>query len=96
MTATVPGYDSAGNLSFLCMTSAYDVGRFVVKSLEMPSWPPELSMCGERMSVSSLINTVQASRGTFLSLFVLRPLNLEQVDTSTLPFGRTPKDSNMN
>jgi hypothetical protein len=63
MTAIVPGYDAANNLSFLCMTSAYDVGRFVVRSLDLTAWPPELSMCGERMSVSTLINTVQACRG---------------------------------
>lgn len=71
MTATVPGYDSAGNLSFLCMTSARDVARFVVRSLDLPSWPQELSMCGERMSVSTLINTVQACRGTSSPLHFL-------------------------
>ncbi|KAF2710003.1 NAD(P)-binding protein [Pleomassaria siparia CBS 279.74] len=63
MTATVPGYDSEGNLSSLCMTSARDVGKFVVRALDLPSWPKEMSMCGERMTVSTLINTVQACRG---------------------------------
>ena len=63
MTATAPVYDAAGNLSHLCLTSAYDVGRFVVRSLDMPSWPQELSMVGERMSVNALIDTVKTCRG---------------------------------
>jgi hypothetical protein len=64
MTATVPLYDSAQNLSNLCLTSAYDVAKFVVRSLDVQSWPQEMSMCGERMSVQSLIDVIQQCRGT--------------------------------
>lgn len=63
MTAQAPVYDSANNLSGLCMTSAYDVGRFVVRALDMAQWPSELTMCGERTSVSALIETVKQCRG---------------------------------
>ncbi|KAF2185734.1 NAD(P)-binding protein [Zopfia rhizophila CBS 207.26] len=63
MTAQAPVYDQAGNMANLCLTSAYDVGRFVVRALDMPQWPAELSMCGERMSVTTLINTVKSCRG---------------------------------
>lgn len=63
MTAVAPVYDSAQNLSSLCLTSAYDVAKFVVRSLDMPSWPHEMSMCGERMSVNALIDLIQQCRG---------------------------------
>jgi hypothetical protein len=63
MTATAPVYDSAQNYSYLCLTSAYDVAKFVVKSLDMPSWPQEMSMCGERMSVNALIDLIEQCRG---------------------------------
>jgi hypothetical protein len=64
MTAEAPVYDSAGNLSYLCLTSAYDVGRFVVRALNMAQWPAEMSMCGERMSVNALVEAIKTYRGT--------------------------------
>ncbi|KAF2733929.1 hypothetical protein EJ04DRAFT_438066 [Polyplosphaeria fusca] len=63
MTAEAPVYDSARNLSTVCLTSAYDAGRFIVRSLDMAQWPAELSMCGERMTVNTLIETVKNCRG---------------------------------
>lgn len=64
MTAdAAPVYDSAGNLSYLCLTSAYDVGRFVTRALDMPQWPSEMSMCGERMSVNALVEAIKTYRG---------------------------------
>ncbi|OCL01972.1 NAD(P)-binding protein [Glonium stellatum] len=63
MTAQAPVYDSANNLATLCLTSAYDVGRFVVRALDMAQWPSELTMCGERVTVSTLIDIVKQCRG---------------------------------
>ncbi|KAF2000979.1 hypothetical protein P154DRAFT_575683 [Amniculicola lignicola CBS 123094] len=63
MMATAPVYDAGGNLSYLCLTSAYDVARFVVKALDMAHWPAEMSMCGERISVRALVDTIQTCRG---------------------------------
>ncbi|ORY14420.1 hypothetical protein BCR34DRAFT_232429 [Clohesyomyces aquaticus] len=63
MTAEAPVYDAVGNLAYLCMTSAYDVGKYVVRALDMAQWPAELSMCGERTSVNQLIDTVRQCRG---------------------------------
>lgn len=74
MTAVAPVYDSAQNLSYLCLTSADDVARFVVRSLDMPSWPHEMTMCGQRMSVNALIDVIQTCRGTMLS-----PITIEFV-----------------
>lgn len=69
MQAIAPVYDAAQNYSFLCMTSIYDVARFVVRSLDMPTWAPEMSMCGERMSVNTLLQTIVACRSMLASLF---------------------------
>lgn len=63
MSAVAPVYDSTQNLSVVCLTSAYDVARFVVRSLDMPSWPSEMTMCGERVTVQTLIETIQSCRG---------------------------------
>jgi hypothetical protein len=73
MTATAPVYDSAQNMSNLCLTSAYDVAKFVVQSLDIPSWPQEMSMCGERMSVNALIELIQQCRG--MSTRIINSIN---------------------
>lgn len=64
MTAIAPVYDAADNLSFVCLTSIYDVAKFVVRSLDIPHWPVEMSMCGDRMSVNALIELIKTCRGT--------------------------------
>ncbi|KAF2654592.1 NAD(P)-binding protein [Lophiostoma macrostomum CBS 122681] len=63
MTAEAPVYDSAGNLSYLCLTSAYDVAKYVVEALNLTQWPAEMSMCGERMSVNALVEAIRSYRG---------------------------------
>ncbi|KAF2203217.1 NAD(P)-binding protein [Delitschia confertaspora ATCC 74209] len=63
MTAQAPVYDPAGNMATLCMTSAYDVGQFVVKALDLPQWPAELFVCGEKLTVNQLVNTIKQCRG---------------------------------
>lgn len=68
MTAIAPVYDVANNYSYLCLTSIYDVAKFVVRSLSMSQWPTEMSMCGERISVNALIELMKTCRGTLLSL----------------------------
>lgn len=67
MTAVAPVYDAASNLSYLCLTSIYDVAKFVVRSLDMAQWPAELSMCGERISVNALVDLIKTCRGTLIS-----------------------------
>jgi hypothetical protein len=47
----------------MCLTATYDVARFVVRALDMPQWPAEMSMCGERMSVNELVETIKICRG---------------------------------
>lgn len=62
MTAIAPVWDAGQNLAYVCLTSAYDVARFVVRSLDLPSWTSEMSMCGERMSVNALVELIRACR----------------------------------
>ncbi|KAF2140639.1 uncharacterized protein K452DRAFT_351861 [Aplosporella prunicola CBS 121167] len=62
MTAQVPAFGSANQLSHVCMTAAQDVGRLVVAALDMPSWPPELRMHGERLKVYDLITIARQTR----------------------------------
>ncbi|KAF2087430.1 NAD(P)-binding protein [Saccharata proteae CBS 121410] len=63
MRAQVPAYDSANRLSMVCLTAAQDVARFVVRALDLPVWPPELRMCGERMRVADLVVVAREVRG---------------------------------
>jgi len=62
MTSMAPIYDANQNLSYICLTSAYDVAQFVVRALDMPTWPSEMSMCGERMTVHALVEAIRACR----------------------------------
>lgn len=64
MSAHVPAYnsDNLPNVT-ICMTAAQDVGKFVTKALDMPQWPPELRMCGQRIAVKDLVALVQRLRG---------------------------------
>ena len=64
MSAQVPAYN-ANNMPnvTICMTAAQDVGKFVTKALDMPQWPPELRMCGQRIALKDLVGLVQRLRG---------------------------------
>jgi hypothetical protein len=82
LAAVAPVYDAANKNSFLCLTSMYDVLKFVVQSLNITHWPAELSMRGDRISANALIEFIQKCRGiispmVYLSslLMLLRPSN---------------------
>ncbi|KAK4896133.1 hypothetical protein LTR27_005990 [Elasticomyces elasticus] len=64
MSAQAPAYN-ANNMPnvTICITAAQDVGKFVTKALDMPQWPPELRMCGQRIEVKDLVGMVQRLRG---------------------------------
>ncbi|KAK3114487.1 hypothetical protein LTR53_007174 [Teratosphaeriaceae sp. CCFEE 6253] len=64
MTAQVPAYNAQNvpNVT-ICMTAAQDVGKFVTKALDLPQWPAELKMCGQRIAVQDLVGLVQRWRG---------------------------------
>jgi hypothetical protein len=65
MTALAPLWDGAQNLSWVCLTSAYDVAQFVVRAIDMPTWAPEMSMYGERMTIHDLLEVIRSCRSKF-------------------------------
>jgi len=64
MKARFPYYNSTGQPLYVCMMSARDVARFLVAALDLPSWPREFRLRGERMSVSDIVAIGQQVRGT--------------------------------
>ncbi|KAL8654363.1 MAG: hypothetical protein Q9226_003461 [Calogaya cf. arnoldii] len=52
-----------GQPAMISMTSAADVGKFVAAAISLPQWPPELSMRGDRMNVSRLVQIAEIVRG---------------------------------
>ena len=61
LSAQVP-LDSSGQPAIVCLTSAKDVGKFVVAALDLPDWPTELRMYGERRNVSDIIRVGEQMR----------------------------------
>jgi hypothetical protein len=64
MTAELPAGNSNQPDVTICMTSIRDVARFVTKAIDLPTWPLELRMCGERVTVHNLTILVQRLRST--------------------------------
>ncbi|KAI9803092.1 MAG: hypothetical protein M1833_001162 [Piccolia ochrophora] len=61
--AQIP-HDNSTNLPVsLCMTSAQDVARFIVRALDFPQWAEELRMCGDRLSVLDLVAQAEHVKG---------------------------------
>lgn len=64
MTAEVPAYNARNEPTVtICMTAAEDVARFVTKALDLPHWPAELRMSGQRVQVTDLVALVQQLKG---------------------------------
>lgn len=64
MSAVVPAYDANNTPNVMvCLTAAQDVGKFVTKALDLPQWPPELRMYGQRVAVKDLVLLVQRLKG---------------------------------
>ena len=70
MKAHIPSYSNAGQVVYICMTSAEDVARFVVAALDLQQWPTEFRMQGERMTVSEVVKVAEDMRGMFYPLTV--------------------------
>lgn len=78
MSAQIPAYDSTNHASYVCMTAAQDVARLVVAALDMPTWPAEFRMCGERIKVYDLVSIARSVRGEpqGMTLILRVPLKL--------------------
>jgi hypothetical protein len=62
--AQVPYLNAAGQPATICMTSAADVARFVVAALDLPSWPREFRLRGERLTVRDVVAIAEDIQGT--------------------------------
>jgi len=60
-TATIPG-DGSAEVAF---TSLDDIATFVAASLDLPQWPKQLNMVGEKLSYSQVLAIAEKVRGIF-------------------------------
>jgi len=46
-----------------CYTAAKDVGKLVALALELESWPEQLRICGQRVTLDELVEAAEEARG---------------------------------
>ncbi|RPB12147.1 NAD(P)-binding protein [Morchella conica CCBAS932] len=66
--ARIPVLDNADTDIYICLTAVEDVGRFVARCLDIEDWPDQLRMCGERLTLSELVKTIEEIRGQALDV----------------------------
>lgn len=80
MQAKVPAYDAQENMTVtICMTAAQDVARFVTKAIDLPQWPAELRMTGQRVLVRDLVELVQRLKGMLQDRHISDDLQLANI-----------------
>jgi nucleoside-diphosphate-sugar epimerase len=77
--AMIPYFNSDGQPVYVCMTSARDMARFLVASLELSSWPRELRLRGDRMTVSEIVSVGEALRGEKRNITVICQANIDHL-----------------
>ena len=68
MRAQIP-HDSTQRPAMICMTAMEDVAKFIVAALDLPQWPNELRMCGQRVNVSDVVRIAERLRSMLELLF---------------------------
>lgn len=63
LKAQIPRFNASGQPVRICMTSAQDIGRFVVAAIDLDEWPRELRMRGERLTVLEVVAIAEQLRG---------------------------------
>ncbi|KAE9972368.1 hypothetical protein EG328_005060 [Venturia inaequalis] len=67
MRACAPIYDADYGINInISMISAQDAARLIVHAIDLPRWPRELCMVGDRMTVFDVCRTVEKVRGVTL------------------------------
>ncbi|RCI09231.1 hypothetical protein L249_1392, partial [Ophiocordyceps polyrhachis-furcata BCC 54312] len=63
-TAEFADRDARGRSVRVCLSSVYDVVRFLVAAIDLGAerWPVEFTMCGDRMSLNQLVDTCSRVR----------------------------------
>ena len=93
MRAQIP-HDSSQRPAMICMTSIEDTARFIVAALDVPKWPNELRVCGQRLNVSDVVRVAETLRGMCTMLFTATLLKLFRFSIrKSRPHGRVPSIS---
>lgn len=80
MSAELPVYGTSSQPDVkICMTAIKDVARFVTKAIDLATWPAELRMCGDRMTVQNLASLVEQLKSRSSSLDLEKRLVADQV-----------------
>lgn len=72
----IPTSDDADKPVTICITSSEDVAKFVTKALDLPRWPRELRMVGQRMTVTDLVTQAESIIGEFAWWSLRRSLSM--------------------
>ncbi|OAQ74761.1 isoflavone reductase family protein [Purpureocillium lilacinum] len=80
-TAEYPDRDPKGRSVRVCMSSIYDVARFVVAAVDLgpERWPHEFTMRGDRMTVRELVDTCSMARNVVFNHQVRSVSELRQL-----------------
>ncbi|TVY41587.1 Oxidoreductase [Lachnellula subtilissima] len=86
-TAEVVERTTSGQPVYICLTSVYDVGRFVIAALDLglQTWPEEFRMSGERRTVTEILQWAAAVRRSKKYIFDLK----DKMLTCTVPMFST-------
>ncbi|KAM0719648.1 hypothetical protein Q7P37_003779 [Cladosporium fusiforme] len=75
MSAEIPAFGATNQPDVMVsMTSVRDVARFVTKAIDLPTWPTELRMSGERINVQNLALLVQKLKNEKFQPYVVHSL----------------------
>ncbi|KAG5979580.1 hypothetical protein E4U55_005006 [Claviceps digitariae] len=78
-TAEYAAENTKGRKVRVCLTSVYDVVRFIVAAIELEprSWPHEFTMRGDRMSVRDIVCTCSRVKNVAFEHHVQKPADLQ-------------------
>ncbi|GAB0142907.1 hypothetical protein EsHS_00003444 [Epichloe bromicola] len=78
-TAEYAAENAKGDTVRVCLTSVYDVVRFIVAAIDLgpQNWPHEFTMRGDRMSVRDVVGTCSQVRNVAFEHHVRQPADLQ-------------------
>jgi len=82
-TAQILENDARGRPAQVALTSVYDVARFIAAAIEVGphTWPREIRMRGDHMSVGDIVTTVANVRNSLSHILLLLKLPANQLSS---------------
>ncbi|PHH87496.1 hypothetical protein CDD83_8818 [Cordyceps sp. RAO-2017] len=92
-TAEFVDRDSKGRTVRICMSSVYDVVRFLVAAIDLgpERWPTEFTMRGDRMSLSELVETCSQFRNVVFRRQTLSHAEVQALLNYHIQMGQTDR-----